>query len=85
MVKWEFFWFVVQIGKSDKGSFSRKINKVIGTRGQGVGEGCPRELTTEHLTKASLRLDKPLCNSLGLRPMPYLSSENRAQISLKKS
>ena len=32
-------------------------NKVIGTRGQGVGEGCPRELTTEHLTKASLQLD----------------------------
>ena len=49
-------------------------NKVIGTRGQGVGEGCPRELTTEHLKKASLRLDKPLPNSLGLRPISYLST-----------
>ena len=29
-------------------------NKVIGTRGQGVRLGCPRELTTEHLTEASL-------------------------------
>ena len=32
-------------------------NKVIGTRGQGVRLWCPRELTTEHLTKPSLRLD----------------------------
>ena len=27
----------------------KKINKVIGTRGQGVGVWCPRELTTERL------------------------------------
>ena len=32
-------------------------NKVIGTRGQGVQVLCPRELTTEHLTEPSLRLD----------------------------
>ena len=32
-------------------------NKVIGTRGQGVRVWSPRELTTEHLTKPSLRLD----------------------------
>ena len=36
------------------------INKVIGTRGQGVGVGCPRELTTEHLTEANLRLEVQL-------------------------
>ena len=34
-------------------------NKVIGTHGQGEGVGCPWELTTEHLTKASLRLEEP--------------------------
>ena len=32
-------------------------NKVIGTCGQGVRVWCPRELTTEHLTEPSLRLD----------------------------
>ena len=36
------------------------LNKVIGTRGQGVRVWCPRELTTEHLTEASLRLEEPL-------------------------
>ena len=50
-------------------------NKVIGSRGQGVGEECPRELTTEHLKKASLRLDKPLPNSLGLWPISCLGTE----------
>ena len=39
---------------------SCRINKVIGTRGQGVRVWCPRELTTEHLTEASLRLEEPL-------------------------
>ena len=42
-------------------------NKVIGTRGQGVGVWCPRELTTEHLTEASLRLKEPLRGSASLR------------------
>ena len=32
-------------------------NKVIATRGQGERVGSPRELTTEHRTVASLRLD----------------------------
>ena len=31
-------------------------NKVIGTREKGVWVWCPRELSTEHLTKASLQL-----------------------------
>ena len=35
----------------------KKLNKVIGTRGQGVRVWSPRELTTEHLTEPSLRLD----------------------------
>ena len=39
---------------------AQNLNKVIGTRGQGVGVWCPRELTTEHLTVASLRLEEPL-------------------------
>ena len=34
-----------------------KNYKVIGTHGQGVWAWCPRELTTEHLTKLSLWLD----------------------------
>ena len=51
-----------------------KNNKVIGTRGQGVRVWCPRELTTEHLTKPSLRLDQPLCSLLGLRPIPFLTT-----------
>ena len=42
-------------------------NKVIGTRGQGVGVLCPRELTTEHLTEASLQLEEPLCGSARLQ------------------
>ena len=37
--------------------YKKKINKVIGTRGQGVRVWCPRELTPEHLTEPSLRLD----------------------------
>ena len=44
------FQFAVKSGK----------NKVIGTHGQGIGVWCPRELTTEHLTRASLRLKEPL-------------------------
>ena len=39
------------------------VNKVIGPRGQGVGVGCPRELTTEPLTEASLQLQEPLPSS----------------------
>ena len=42
---------------------THNLNKVIGTRGQGVGVGCPRELTTEHLTEASLQLEKLLRGS----------------------
>ena len=56
----------VLLKKSQTGSVKRylvqlkdavKENKVIGTRGQGVRVWSPRELTTEHLTKPSLRLD----------------------------
>ena len=36
-------------------------NQVIGTRGQGVQVWCPRELTTQHLTKPNHQLDWPLC------------------------
>ena len=36
------------------------VNKVIGTRRQGVRVWCPRELTPEHLTEASLWLEEPL-------------------------
>ena len=45
-----------------------KKNKVIGTRGQGVQVWCPRELTTEHLTKPSLPPYYPLHSHLGLWP-----------------
>ena len=55
-------------------------NKVIGTRGQGVGVWCPRELTTEHLFEASLRLDWPLSGSFGLQP---ISSFGKVKIWLK--
>ena len=44
-----------------------KINKVIGTRGQGIRVRCPRELTTEHLTEASPRLKEPLCGLASLQ------------------
>ena len=49
-------------GKISNSGFKKRgtQNKVIGTRGQGVGVWCPRELTTEHLTEASLRLEEPL-------------------------
>ena len=43
------------------------INKVIGTRRQGVGVWCLRELTTEHLTEASLRLEDLLPSSASIR------------------
>ena len=56
------------------------VNKVIGTRGQGVRVWCPRELTTEHLIEASLQLDWPLSGSFGLEP---LSSFGRVEICLK--
>ena len=56
-------------------------NKVIGTRGQGVGVWCPRELTTEHLIEASLWLDWPLCGSLGLQAA--VSSLGKVEIWLK--
>ena len=56
------------------------LNKVIGTRGQGVVVWCPRELTTEHLVEASLWLDWPLSGSLGLKP---ISSLGKVEIWLK--
>ena len=52
----------------------------MGTRGQGVRVWCPRELTTEHLFEASLRLDWPLSGSLGLQP---ISSLGKVEIWLK--
>ena len=41
-------------------------NKVIGTHGQGVRVLGPRELTTEHLTEANLRLEVLLRSSASL-------------------
>ena len=51
-----------------------KQNKVIGTRGQGEGVWCPRELTTEHLTEPGLQLYLPLCTHLGLWAIPSLTT-----------
>ena len=52
--------FAGKTGKNNKFvvlTFCQQNNKVIGTRGLGVGVWCPRELTTEHLTEPSLGLD----------------------------
>ena len=57
----------LEIEGEEKCSTDALCNKVIGTRGQGVGVWCPRELTTEHLTEASLRLEEPLRGSASLR------------------